>query len=96
MTMAIGKEARVDNDPKYRGGRRAERTTRALRDMLFDEIDNLQTGDGDPARALAIAKLSAQIINVARAEMDFYKLTKGGDQGPTDLLEPPKPKAIAP
>lgn len=35
--------------------KKEKRTARALRDVLFDEIDQLRDGDGDPQRAMAVA-----------------------------------------
>lgn len=50
-----------------------KRTTQGLRDVLFDEIEELRSGKGDPAKAMAIAHLAKQIINTARIEMDFVR-----------------------
>jgi hypothetical protein len=50
-----------------------KRTTQGLRDVLFDEIEELRSGKGDPATAQAIASLAKQIINTARIEMDFVR-----------------------
>lgn len=51
----------------------AKRTTQGLRDVLFDEIEELRSGKGEPAKAMAIAQLAKQIINTARIEMDFVR-----------------------
>ena len=53
--------------------KKVTRTTQSLRDVLFDEIDELRNGDGDPTRALAVANLAKQIINVAKVELDFHR-----------------------
>ena len=53
--------------------KRAFRTTQGLRDILFDEIERMQTEDGDPSRAMAVANLSKQIINTAKVELDFAR-----------------------
>lgn len=53
--------------------RKMPRTTKSLRDVLFDEIDDLRNGEGDPTRALAVANLAKQIINVAKVELDFHR-----------------------
>jgi len=50
------------------------RDTSTLRDILFDELEELRSGRGDPKRAQAVAKLSQQIISTAKVEMDFHKL----------------------
>lgn len=50
-----------------------KRTTKGLRDILFDEIEQLRAGDGDAQRAMAVANLAKQIINIAKVELDFVK-----------------------
>lgn len=57
-----------------------DRSSAGLRDALFDEIDRLRDGRGDPKQALAVAMLARQILLTASLE---YKLAK---EGP-----PPKP-----
>jgi len=52
---------------------KVKRNTQGLRDVLFDEIEQLRTGDGDPSRALAVANLAKQIINVAKVEIDYHR-----------------------
>lgn len=51
----------------------SKRTTKGLRDVLFDEIEALRNGDGDASRALAVANLAKQIINVAKIELDYHR-----------------------
>ena len=53
--------------------KRLKRNTQSLRDVLFDEIEELRSGTGDPSRALAISNLAKQIINVAKVEMEFHR-----------------------
>ena len=53
--------------------RKRSRTSQALRDVLFDEIDELRSGKGDPQRATAVANLARQIIAVAKVELDFHR-----------------------
>ena len=55
-----------------------EKTTAGLCDALFEEFDLLRNGESDAARAGAVAKLSIQIINTKRLEMDAAALMKGG------------------
>lgn len=55
-----------------------EKTTAGLCDALFEEFDLLRNGQSDAARAGAVAKLSIQIINTKRLEMDAAQLMKGG------------------
>lgn len=49
------------------------RTSQSLRDALFDELDDLRRGSGDPSRAMAVANLAKQIINIAKVELDFHR-----------------------
>lgn len=59
-----------------------KRTTKGLRDILFDEIEELRSGDGDPTRALAVANLAKQIINVAKVELQFHEqMTRHAENG---------------
>ena len=51
----------------------AKRTTQCLRDALFDELDELRSGKGDPVKAQAVAQLAKQIMNTARVEMEFVR-----------------------
>lgn len=55
-----------------------QKTTAGLCDALFEEFDLLRNGESDAARAGAVAKLSIQIINTKRLEMDAAQLMKGG------------------
>jgi len=49
------------------------RTSRGLRDTLFDELDMLRNGESDPSRAAAVAKLAVQIINTAMIEVHLQR-----------------------
>lgn len=42
------------------------KTFEGLRDALFDEINQLRTGDGDIHRARAVAQLAHRIIEASR------------------------------
>lgn len=55
--------------------KKAKRTTHGLRDILFDELEELRAGDGDPTKAMAVANLAKQIIGVAHLEMRFMETT---------------------
>lgn len=52
---------------------RAVRTGEGLRDVLFDEIDGLRDGTRDPKHALAVAKISTQIINTVYVEINYQR-----------------------
>lgn len=49
------------------------RTTHGLRDILFDEIERMQSDDADPTRATAVANLAKQIISTAKVELEFHR-----------------------
>jgi hypothetical protein len=59
----------------------ARRTSIGLRNALFDEIDALRRGDGNPERAVAVSKLAATIIDTVRVEIQYRK--SGLDDDPT-------------
>lgn len=53
------------------------RTAAGLRDLLFDEIEELRTESADPPKSQVVANLAKEIIRVARAEIEMQKqLTK--------------------
>jgi hypothetical protein len=54
--------------------KKLKRTSQALRDVLFDEIEELRNGAGDPSKAMAVANLAKQIINVAKVELDYHRM----------------------
>jgi len=49
------------------------RTGEGLRDALFDEIDGLRNGTRNPQHSIAVAKLSCQIINTVRIEVEYQR-----------------------
>lgn len=56
-----------------RSKKRSMRTSQGLRDVLFDEIEELRTGNGDPTKSMAVANLAKQIINIAKVEIEFHR-----------------------
>lgn len=61
------------------------RTTQGLRDVLFDEIDELRSGNGDPTKSLAVANLAKQIINTAKVELDFHRVMQSAEENGTPV-----------
>lgn len=51
---------------------KSTRTSAGLRDILFDELDALKSGESNPQRAQAIAKLACQVINSVKMEIEFH------------------------
>lgn len=49
------------------------RTSQGLRDVLFDELNDLRGGKSEPTKAMAVANLAKQIVNTAKAEMEFHR-----------------------
>lgn len=47
------------------------RSAQGLRDALFAEIEELRSGEGNPSKAQAVAKLAQQIINITKTEIEF-------------------------
>jgi hypothetical protein len=62
----------MKNKPEKKNG--FARNTKGLRDCLFDEIEELRCGNGDPTKSMAIANLAKQIINTAKVELDFHRI----------------------
>lgn len=48
-------------------------TSADLRTMLFEEMRDLRSGASTPQRAVAVAKLAAQIVSSIRAEVDVAR-----------------------
>lgn len=68
--------------------KKIDRTSGGLRDLLFDEIEELRSGNGDPRKALAVAGVARQIMNTVRVEMDFVRLSRLEDENIKNV--PPK------
>jgi hypothetical protein len=49
------------------------RTSDNLKDMMWDELDALTSGDSTPQNARAKASLAGQICGITRLEMDFSR-----------------------
>lgn len=57
------------------------RTGEGLRDILFDEIDKLRAGTGNPTVAIAVAKLACQIINTVKVEVEYQRHIRALNEG---------------
>jgi hypothetical protein len=58
---------------KPKAKKHTTRTSRGLRDTLFEELDMLRNGESEPLRAAAVAKLAVQIINTAMIEVHLQR-----------------------
>lgn len=50
-----------------------QRTSAGLRNALFDELDALRNGTGNPNRANAVAKLADQVIGTVKMELEVHR-----------------------
>lgn len=66
LARRLRDEGRVPAVP--RGEQPVDRSSAGLRNALFDEIDALRRGEGDPQRAMAVAKLAQNILATAKME----------------------------
>jgi hypothetical protein len=62
------------------------RTSEGLRDAIFDELDALRAGTSNPARANAVAKLAAGVVDTVRIEVEVQRLrvAQGKNVAPAD------------
>lgn len=49
------------------------RTSAGLRDAIFDELDAIRSGESNPTRANAVAKLAGSIVETVRMEVEVQK-----------------------
>lgn len=54
-------------------GNPVARSSAGLRDAIFDEIDAIRNGTGNPTRANAVAKLAAGIVETVRMELEVQR-----------------------
>ena len=54
---------------------KTQKTTASLRDLLFEEIDQMRSENSDPVRARTVATLSREILSTARLDLQFQELT---------------------
>lgn len=52
---------------------RVTRSSAGLRDAIFDEIDAIRDGTGNPTRANAVAKLAATVVETVRMEIEVQR-----------------------
>lgn len=64
-------------------------TTQGLREFLFEELSSLKSGKISIQRANAASKVSSQILNSARLELEHYKLTKSKSGDNNSIMDSP-------
>ena len=76
-----------------------ERTSRKLRDVLFEEIELIRSGDYDHKRAAAISNLVGGVIKTVKMEIDVGRFLRAlGPESPyaeiggSDAVSPAEPK----
>lgn len=58
------------------------RTTEGLRNILFEEIEELRSPESDPQKSMAVANIAKQIINTAKVELEFTRtMMKANEDG---------------
>ncbi len=83
---------------------KAARTAAGLREVLFDQIDRLRSGEIEPDEAKATATLAKEIVNLTRLEIEVHREMNKDDAllddfttgelhlGKRTRLEAPKPE----
>jgi hypothetical protein len=66
------------------------RSSAGLRDAIFDEIDAIRNGTGNPTRANAVAKLASTVVETVRMELEVsrYASTMAGKAQPINAALP--------
>lgn len=72
------------------------RSSAGLRDAIFDEIDAIRNGTGNPTRANAVAKLAATVVETVRMELEVqkYAAASAGKVQVTEHSALPQPLAL--
>jgi len=73
------------------------RSSAGLRDAIFDEIDAIRNGSGNPSRANAVAKLAATVVETVRMELEVQRFahSAAGSVKATEAVDTlPRPLAL--
>lgn len=70
------------------------RTSAGLRDAIFDEIDAIRNGTGNPTRANAVAKLAATVVETVRMELEVQRFASTKPAAPQSTLQAALPGAL--
>lgn len=63
------------------------RTSRGLRDALFDELEALRNGSSNPTQANAVAKLAGSVVETVKMEIEAQKFVAQMDKMQPDSSE---------
>lgn len=74
------------------------RDSAGLRDALFDEIDAIRSGKGNPTRANAVAKIAAVIVDSVRADIEVkrFLMENAVDMGTKEIARELEKSEIPP
>src|SRR5258706_786858 len=67
--------------PESQDSSKVERTSKGLRDALFDEIDALRDGSSNAARARSVAMLANSVLQSVVAEIEYHKYVSDVSKG---------------
>lgn len=56
------------------------RSSKGLRDAMFDELDAIRNGRSNPNRLIAVSKIACQIINSVKMEIEYQKHVASSSQ----------------
>lgn len=72
------------------------RSSAGLRDAIFDEIDAIRNGTGNPTRANAVAKLASTVVETVRMELEVQRFANAAaGQVKTAGITSSLPQALA-
>lgn len=57
------------------------RTSKGLRDALFDELEALRSGKSNPTQANAVAKLAGSVVETVKMEIEAQKFVAQLEKG---------------
>lgn len=64
-----------------------QRSTKGIRDMLFDEIDSLRNGRTEYRRAVTLTRMCDTIIETAEFELQYAKFLTSAGKGDSQTPE---------
>lgn len=68
------RKTKAENKSESKPMNNENMTSASLRDLLFNEIQDLRAGRSEPNRAKAVAQLADKVIKSAELEMEYKRL----------------------
>ena len=62
-----------------------KRTSKGLRDALFDELTALRNGESNPTQANAVAKIAASVVETVKMEIEAQKFMNSMKSGTNSI-----------